>query len=102
MLEKKKALSPNAARGKAVAVPLFSGKLLAAKGHQNYDITRQIIKYIPALMATELAADPPRPVTHEKKHNELNDRKPCPCLYARDSLAWPAEKVLGFVPRYRG
>jgi hypothetical protein len=32
MLEKKKALRPKAASGKAVAVPLFLGKLLAAEG----------------------------------------------------------------------
>lgn len=34
MVVKNKALNPNAARGKAVAVPRESGKLRAAKGEQ--------------------------------------------------------------------
>lgn len=52
-VEKKKALSPKAAKGKAVAVPRWSGKFSAA-----------------ALMAAVNAEQLPAPVKKEKRHRD--------------------------------
>jgi hypothetical protein len=66
MSEKKKALSPKAASGNAVAVPLWCGKLSA-------DV----------LTAAAKAMHPPNPVRKEKKH--INGTEP-------EALSYEARK----------
>ena len=73
-VEKKKALRPNAARGKAVAVPRWSGKLSAA-----------------ALMDPLNAEQLPAPVKVENRHNDAMLYPPGPASNAvASSVVLPA------------
>lgn len=60
--EKKDALRPNAARGKAVAVPRCWGKFIAAGFCQSICPSNRIAEHQQVLIDPEKAAPPPAPV----------------------------------------
>lgn len=79
--EKKKALSPNPERGNAVAVPRWSGQLMAAE-HLSWQLISSTRGFSPVLIAPEIAAPPPLPVRKEKKHSHGTVTDPAPPSYA--------------------
>lgn len=78
MDEKKKALKPNAARGKAVAVPRWLGQLRAAVGSQRSPNSREKVSQV--LMEPANAAQPPAPVKNDAKHSHGMATDPAPSL----------------------
>jgi hypothetical protein len=85
--EKKKALSPKAASGKAVAVPRFSGKFVAAIATSSAPRrVKRVWNRIPALIAAENDDDPPKPVRKEKSRMGAMPMYPLPFLYAVGQL----------------
>lgn len=86
IVEKTNALRPNAARGKEVAVPRWSGKLVAARfGFFLFQFPvymHTTSEYLPALIAAEKAAQPPSPVRNEHTSKKPTLTEPWPFSYA--------------------
>lgn len=81
--EKKNALNPKAANGKAVAVPRCRGQFTAADTVSK-DMPERL-DILPILMDPMKAAAPPAPVRKEKKHNAGIGTEPAPLRYADSS-----------------
>lgn len=80
-LDQNKALSPKAASGNAVAVPRWSGKLVAAEAEGISFPSAYMDDYVnkPVLIAPEKAEQPPVPVKKAKKHKKMIGTEPSPC-----------------------
>lgn len=80
MLDQKRALSPKAASGKAVAVPRWSGKLEAAESQWvSFPFACLSCQFdVPVFMAAPKAEQPPVPVKKAKKHIKIMGTDPGP------------------------
>ena len=83
MVEKKKALSPNAANGIPVAVPRDSGKFKAARIVREASTSK--LCDLPVLMAAVKAEALPAPVMRENTDNANKLYAPGPASYATES-----------------
>lgn len=74
---KKKAPSPNADKGKAVALPRWFGQFNAAEV-VSMDTCKQVPETLQVLIEPEKAAAPPMPVRKVAKHNHGRAIEPGP------------------------